>query len=97
MNRYEPEYFMTLAKQLRFALSDEEARAIADEFGVLLDQMELLDKIDTEGVEEMVYPIEEETSFMRDDEVGHTFTVEQALFNAPRQANDHFVTVKVVG
>ena len=38
MNRYEPEYFMTLAKQLRFSLSDEEARAIADEFGVLLDQ-----------------------------------------------------------
>jgi aspartyl-tRNA(Asn)/glutamyl-tRNA(Gln) amidotransferase subunit C len=97
MNRYEPEYFKLLAKQLRFALSDAEAKDIADEFGTLLDQMHLLDKIDTEGVEEMIYPIEDETTFMREDIVGHTFTVEEALSNAPRKANDHFVTVKVVG
>lgn len=97
MKQYEPEYFKTLAKQLRFSLSDTEAKDIADEFDILLDQMSLLDKIDTEGVLEMVYPIEAETSFMREDEIGHTFTVEEAMANAPRKAKDHFVTVKVVG
>jgi aspartyl-tRNA(Asn)/glutamyl-tRNA(Gln) amidotransferase subunit C len=97
MNRYEPEYFKLLAKQMRFYLSDAEATDIANEFGVLLDQMSLLEKIDTEGVEEMIYPIEDETTFLREDVVGHTFTVEEAMVNAPRKANDHFVTVKVVG
>lgn len=97
MNRYEPDYFKQLAKQLRFYLSDAEAADIANEFGVLLDQMSLLEKIDTEGVEEMIYPIEDETTFLRDDVVGQTFTVEEAMANAPRKANDHFVTVKVVG
>ena len=97
MNSYEPEYFKQLAKQLRFSLSDTEAADIADEFGILLDQMRLLDKIDTEGVEEMIYPIEAETTFLREDVIGHTFTSEEALSNAPRKANDHFVTVKVVG
>ncbi len=97
MNRYEPDYFKLLAKQLRFTLSDAEAADIADEFGVLLDQLNLLEKIDTEGVEEMIYPIEDETTFLREDVVGQTFTVEEAMANAPRKANDYFVTVKVVG
>jgi aspartyl-tRNA(Asn)/glutamyl-tRNA(Gln) amidotransferase subunit C len=97
MNPYEPEYFKLLAKQLRFALSDAEAADIANEFGILLDQMRLLDKIDTEGVEEMIYPIETETGFLREDVIGHTFTTEEALSNAPRKSNDYFVSVKVVG
>lgn len=97
MNRYEPEYFKLLAKQLRFSLSDAEAADIANEFGILLDQLNLLEKIDTEGVAEMIYPIEDETTFLREDIVGHTFSVEEALSNAPRIANEHFVTVKVVG
>ncbi len=97
MNPYEPAYFKLLAAQLRFSLSDAEASDIADEFGILLDQMKLLDKIDTEGVVEMIYPIEEETTFLREDIVGHTFSVDEALSNAPRKTNDYFVTVKVVG
>ena len=59
------EYFKKLAHQLMFDLSDEEADSIVKEFGQLEKQMSLLDKVNTDGVEEMIYPFEEPTSFLR--------------------------------
>lgn len=92
----DPNYFKKLALQLRFELSDDEAKAIADEFGVLIAQMDLLNQIDTNGVEPMVYPFEQETSFLREDEVVNVFSQEAALSNAPKSKNGFFVTKKVV-
>ena len=92
----DPNYFKKLALQLRFELSDDEAKAIADEFGVLIAQMDLLNQIDTNGVEPMVYPFEEETSFLREDEVAKVLSQEEALSNAPKAKNGFFVTKKVV-
>jgi len=93
---YSPDYFKNLAKQIRFNLSDEEALDIANEFEVLLDQMRLLEKIDTDQVKEMVYPFEDETSFMREDEVDEVLSLDQVLLNAPNSRNGFFVTKKVV-
>jgi len=96
MTQYTPDTFKLLAKQLRFELSDEEAIDISNEFEVLIHQMNLLDKIDTSKCEPMVYPFEEETSFMREDVVEQVFTQEEALLNAPQKKNGFFVTRKVV-
>ncbi len=93
---YDANYFKNLAHQLRFDLSDDEANDIAYEFDVLIQQMALLDKIDTEGVEEMVYPFEAPTHFLREDVVDHVLSQEEALKNAPDQKNGFFVTKKVV-
>lgn len=93
---YSPDYFKQLATQLRFDLTQEEAIDIANEFDVLTQQMALLDKIDTEGIEPMVYPFEEPTSFMREDLVENVLTQEEALKNAPFSKNGFFVTKKVV-
>lgn len=97
MRTYEPAVFKQLAAQLRFSLTDSEAEDIANEFGVLIDQMALLDKVDTDGVEPMVYPFEQPTAFLREDVVGHTLSAEEALLNAPASKNGFFVTRKVVG
>ncbi len=96
MEKQPKSYFINLAHQLRFDLSDKEAQDIADEFSVLIDQMDLLNKIDTQGVEPMVYPFEEPTSFMREDEVNHVLSAQEALKNAPSTKNGFFVTKKVV-
>jgi len=88
--------FKKLASQLRFSLSDTEAEDIANEFGILIDQIALLEKIDTSDVVEMVYPFEEETSFMREDVVESVLSAEEALMNAPQSKNGFFVTRKVV-
>lgn len=89
--------FKDLANQLRFSLSDEEAQAIKDEFDILINQIDLLSKIDTDGVETMVYPFDEETHFLREDIADQVLPVNEVLKNAPKTKNGFFVTQKVVG
>ena len=88
--------FKALAHQLMFDLSDDELKDIEKEFNTLLQQMELMDAIDTDGVEPQVYCFEDETTFIRDDEVSNVFTQQQALANAPKVRDGHFVVPKVV-
>ena len=97
MKRLDVQGFKDLANQLRFSLSDAEAQDIKNEFDVLIDQMDLLNKIDTEGIEPMVYPFDEETSFMREDVADQVLSVQEVLKNAPKTKNGFFVTQKVVG
>ncbi len=97
MKRLDVQGFKELANQLRFSLSDAEAQDIKHEFDVLIDQMDLLNKIDTEGIEPMVYPFDEETSFMREDVADQVLPVQEVLKNAPKTKNGFFVTQKVVG
>ena len=88
--------FKTLAHQLMFDLSDDEVKDIENEFNTLLKQMDLMNAIDTDGVEPQVYCFEDETTFIRDDEVSNVFTQKQALANAPKVRDGHFVVPKVV-
>ncbi|MBR2067590.1 MAG: Asp-tRNA(Asn)/Glu-tRNA(Gln) amidotransferase subunit GatC [Solobacterium sp.] len=90
------EYFKKLAQQLLFRLSDEEADSIVKEFSTLEKQMALLDAVDTEGVEEMIYPFEEDTYFLREDEVSHVISQEEAVKNVSKKVEGHFVLPKVV-
>ena len=90
------EYFKKLANQLMFDMSDEEADSLAQEFGGLEDQMKYMDDVDTEGVEEMVYPFEDETYFMREDVPDHVISQEDALANVTKKIEGHFVLPKVV-
>ena len=96
MEKHTPAYFKSLAKQLRFELTDEEAQNISDEFEILIDQMNLLNAIDTDTVSPMVYPFEEPTSFMREDVADQVLSAQEALKNAPSSKNGFFVTKKVV-
>ena len=50
------EYFQKLANQLMFNISDEEADELVKEFGTLEKQFALMEEINTDGVEEMIYP-----------------------------------------
>ncbi len=90
------EYFRKLAHQLMFDLSDEEADSLVKEFGTLEGQMSLMDAVNTDGVEEMIYPFEDETSFLREDVVSNVITQEEALSNVTKKIEGHFVLPKVV-
>ncbi|MBR2825719.1 MAG: Asp-tRNA(Asn)/Glu-tRNA(Gln) amidotransferase subunit GatC [Solobacterium sp.] len=90
------EYFKKLAKQLMFELSDEESEDIVKEFETLNKQLALLEKVNTDGVEPMVYPFEDETTFLREDEVTHVISQEDALANVKDKIEGHFILPKVV-
>ena len=89
-------YFKKLAHQLMFDLSDEEADSIVEEFTSLEKQMGLLETIDTENVEEMIYPFEEETTFLRDDVVTNVISQDDAVANVTKKIEGHFILPKVV-
>lgn len=90
------EYFRKLAHQLMFDLSDEEADGIVREFGELETQMGLMDKVNTDDTEEMIYPFEDETAFLRDDVVSNVISQQDAMKNVKKNLEGHFVLPKVV-
>ena len=96
MNKNDKAFFRKLANQLMFDMTDEEIENVQAEFEILEKQLELLEVIDTEGVEEMIYPFETPTSFMREDEVDHVLSVEDALKNANSVRQDFIVLPRVV-
>ncbi len=85
-----------LAKMLMFELTDKEANEIIEEFKTFDKQLALLDKIDTEGVEEMVYPFDVETAYLRDDVPDHVLSQDEVLANAAKTKQGHIVVPKVV-
>ena len=90
------EYFKKLAHQLMFDLSDEEAGGIVKEFGELETQMSLLDQVNTDDTEEMIYPFEQATTFLRDDVVTNVISQADAMKNVKKNLEGHFVLPKVV-
>ena len=90
------EYFRKLAHQLMFDLSDEEADGIVKEFGELETQMSLLDQVNTDDTEEMIYPFEQATTFLRDDVVTNVISQADAMKNVKKNLEGHLVLPKVV-
>ncbi len=85
-----------LALDLKFELSDEEAKDIQNDFVILEKKLALLDLIDTEGVEEMIFPFDVETTYLREDEVTNCLSQEEALANVAKTKQGHVVVPKVV-
>jgi aspartyl-tRNA(Asn)/glutamyl-tRNA(Gln) amidotransferase subunit C len=97
MELYTKEYFKKLANQIMLDLNDEEAVNLQNDFEVLLQQMDLLNKIDTTDVEEMIYPFEAPTVYLREDEVSNVLSQDDALKNAPEVKEGQIIVPKVVG
>ena len=90
------EYFQKLANQLMFNISDEEADELVSEFDTLEKQFAIMEEIDTDGVEEMIYPFEEPTTYIRHDEPDHVISQDDAMRNVTKKLEGHFVLPKVV-
>ena len=96
MEAYSAEYFKKLAHDIKFDVSDDEVVELQAEFKELLSQIDVLNEIDTEGVEEMIYPFEAETKFLREDVVANVISQEDALSNAKSVKAGHVHVPKVV-
>ncbi|MGL5979001.1 MAG: Asp-tRNA(Asn)/Glu-tRNA(Gln) amidotransferase subunit GatC [Erysipelotrichaceae bacterium] len=96
MKAYSAAYFQKLAKQLMFELNETEILDLQRDFETLEEQLALFDAIDTDGVEEMVFPFEQETTFLRMDEVSQVVSQDAALLNAHDTENGMIGVPKVV-
>ena len=85
-----------LANDLMFKVNDDEINDIINEFDSLDKMISFFDSIDTENVEEMIYPIDIETTYLREDEESNTISQEDALANVKKTKQGHILVPKVV-
>jgi len=83
------------AELARLEFSEKELEKFTDQLGGILDHIEDLNELDTEGIEPTSHVLELSTP-LREDRVEQLFTVEEALANAPETNDNFFVVPKVI-
>ncbi|MSQ33921.1 MAG: Asp-tRNA(Asn)/Glu-tRNA(Gln) amidotransferase subunit GatC [Dehalococcoidia bacterium] len=78
-----------IAALCRIAVSEEELERYRSQLTHILEQMEALQRVNTEGVEPAAQSLEL-AGVVRPDEVGPGLPQEQVLANAPRREEDFF-------
>ena len=84
-----------VAKLSRLELTEEEVAVHAEQLNKILETMDILKQIDTDGIEPLahVLPIQ---NVLREDELGECMPREKVLSNAPEQADGMFQVPKIV-
>lgn len=84
-----------IARLARIRISDEQRDSLTGELNNILNWIEQLDEVDTEGVEPMTSVVAIDVP-MREDRVTDGGQAETVVGNAPEKARTFFVVPKVV-
>ena len=84
-----------LAHLSRLNLDDAAKVKMTSELNVILEWIDKLNEVDTEGVEPLTN-MSMESNVYREDEVKNEMTHEEALENAPRKDSNYFRVPKVL-
>ena len=79
-----------LGKLSRLEFSDEKLNQITNEFGAILEQVSLINKVDVSNIDLKQDDVVDILN-LRKDEVVNTFTQEQVLQNAPEKKDGAFL------
>lgn len=83
-----------VAKLARLELTEEEKRKFANQLSSILEYVEEMNEVDTEGVEPMSHAIHF-VNVMREDEVKYEQTKEELMKNAPFEEDGFFRVPKI--
>lgn len=72
----------------RVGMTDDEVELMRDQMSHILDNIDILKQVDTEGVEPTAHSVDV-VSVMRDDEVTNPASVDKVMANAPQRQGDH--------
>ncbi|HWL08291.1 MAG TPA: Asp-tRNA(Asn)/Glu-tRNA(Gln) amidotransferase subunit GatC [Planctomicrobium sp.] len=84
-----------VAKLSRLKLSDEEQARYVDQIGQILNYVELLNEVDTDGIEPMAHAAEL-TNVFRDDVRKESLERSDALSNAPKSDGKYFLVPQIL-
>ena len=84
-----------VAELARLEFGEEELEKFTDQLGNILQYIEKLSELNTEGVEPTSHVLDISTP-LREDRVEEWITVEEALQNAPEREDDFFAVPKVI-
>lgn len=85
-----------IASLSKLKFNEEEKTEIMADMNRMLDFVGQLEKVDTKGVDPLIYMLEEE-AVLRKDEIVETISQEDALRNAPDKDTDFIKVPKVLG
>jgi aspartyl-tRNA(Asn)/glutamyl-tRNA(Gln) amidotransferase subunit C len=85
-----------IAKLSRLEFTAEEKAKLKVDMGNILNLVDKLNELNTNGVEPLIH-ITEGYNVLREDVVKVEITKEEALLNAPKKDSDYFKVPKVVG
>ncbi|MGN0523849.1 MAG: Asp-tRNA(Asn)/Glu-tRNA(Gln) amidotransferase subunit GatC [Eubacterium sp.] len=90
-----PELIKYLESLARITLTEDEEKKVSTELQDILTYIDMLNELDTEGVEAMshCFPI---VNVMREDEVAPSMTPDEITANAPEEQDGCFVVPKTV-
>lgn len=84
-----------VAMLARLELTDVEKEKFTDQLNAILGYADLLNKLDTTGVEPTAHPLPLKNVF-REDEVRKSLSNEAATQNAPEEDNGYFKVPRIV-
>ena len=90
-----PELIKFLETLARITLNEDEEKKVGNELQDILTYIDMLNELDTDGVEAMshCFPV---TNVMREDEVSASMTPDEIVANAPESQDGCFVVPKTV-
>ena len=92
MTRISSDEIRHLAALCRIAMSDDEVGAMRDQMSNILDNIDVLNRVDTRGAAPTGHSVDL-VSVMREDEARDSIPLEDALANAPNRDGD-FIRVR---
>ncbi|MCG7417302.1 MULTISPECIES: Asp-tRNA(Asn)/Glu-tRNA(Gln) amidotransferase subunit GatC [Microbacterium] len=96
MSEITPELVRHLGVLARIQLSDEEVQSLTGQLDAIVDNIAKVSEVATPDVVATSHPIPLQNVF-RPDVVGDTLTRDQALQNAPDQADGRFRVTAILG
>ena len=90
-----PDLIKYLEKLARITLTEDKEKKVGNELQDILTYIDMLNELDTEGVEAMshCFPV---TNVMREDEVQPSMSADEIVANAPESQDGCFVVPKTV-
>lgn len=90
-----PDLIKYLEKLARITLSEDEEKKVGNELQDILTYIDMLNELDTDGVEAMshCFPV---TNVMREDEVAPSMSPDEIVANALESQDGYFVVPKTV-
>ena len=90
-----PDLIKYLEKLARITLTEGEEKKVGNELQDILTYIDMLNELDTDGVEAMshCFPV---TNVMREDEVQPSMSADEIVANAPESQDGCFVVPKTV-
>ena len=85
-----------IAERSRLEISEEEMPMFTEQFNQILEYADILEKVDTAGIEP-TFSILPLYNVMREDEVVPGVSHDEAMKNAPAVHNDGFKVPRVIG